>query len=78
MEDTLMARYHIRHVAKMVPKADEDYHFRPLPTFSHPMVYASEPHDTGLLNVDGHPIMKGPDQVGFVRSSVTTSTKRRE
>jgi len=32
-----------------------------------PQVFEGEPQATGLLDVDGNPIFRGPDRIGYLR-----------
>lgn len=62
-----MTRYVIK--PQRPPRADDDYHWRPMHQLGHPSVFFSDPVPTGLLDADGNQIYRSPDPVGFLRKT---------
>ena len=56
-----------RYIARNIPKADysEDRAIQPL---GHPQVFVAEPVNTGIVDKNGTPIYRLPDQIGFLPS----------
>lgn len=60
-----MSRYVTRpHARGVRPTA---YYDQPMPPLSHPIVYPSEPVDTGLVTTDGARIYRDIEPIGFLR-----------
>lgn len=59
----------IRYVAIAKRPAPKAYWDEPtVQPLGHPSVYVSDPVATGVLDKDGNPIYRFPDQIGFVRT----------
>jgi hypothetical protein len=51
------------------PRSDDSWYALQTGPLNHPSVYPSEPAPTGLCDVEGRPIYRSPDELGFLRFS---------
>lgn len=63
----MSGRYFVhRGKCKARPRSEEDYWSDDIPRPSNLEVCDHEPTDTGLVDVDGYPIMRAPNPIGFI------------